>query len=95
MNTQIIAAILSQLGFATRITSIGVIVSLNRRIDAPEVETALEQEFEEIGFNVSRISSNQVMVQEYQNVTNTRHLYAILGSCHYQQRVGSRANEPA
>jgi len=64
MNTQIIAALLAQLGFVTRITSNGVVVSLNRPIDMLEVEIALEQEFQEIPFQVSRISQNSILVQE-------------------------------
>lgn len=64
MNTQIIFAILSQLGFVTRITGNSVIVSLNRQLSTLEVEMALEQEFEGIEFQVSKISKNQVMVQE-------------------------------
>jgi len=64
MNTFIIASILSQLGFITRITSSGTIVSLNRPVSTLEVEYALAQEFEGIEFQVSRISKNQVLVQE-------------------------------
>lgn len=64
MNTQIISAILAQLGFVTRITGNSVIVSLNRPLSTLEVETALEQEFDTIEFKVSQVSKNQVMVQE-------------------------------
>lgn len=64
MHTQIIAALLSQLGFATRATSNGVIVSLNRLVNILEVETALAQEFEGIQFKVSRVSQNSILVQE-------------------------------
>jgi len=64
MNTPIIASILSQLGFATHITSSGTIVSLNRPVSTLEVEYALDQEFEGIQFQVSRISQNSILVQE-------------------------------
>lgn len=64
MHTPIIAAQLAQLGFATRITQFGVIVSLNRPMSTMEVEQALVQEFDTIEFKVSQVSKNQVMVQE-------------------------------
>jgi len=64
MNTPIIASILAQLGFVTRITSNGIIVSLNRPVSTLEVEYALDQEFDGITFQVSRISQNSILVQE-------------------------------
>jgi hypothetical protein len=64
MHTPIIASILSQLGFVTRITSSGVIVSLSRPVSTLEVEYALTQEFEGIQFQVSRIGQNSILVQE-------------------------------
>lgn len=42
----------------------GVIVSLKRQISTQEVKDALSLSFEEIEFNVSKISINQVLVQE-------------------------------
>lgn len=64
MTTHLIASILTQLGFITHVTQFGVIVSLNRPVNTLEIEIALAQEFEGIRFNVSRVSQNQVMVQE-------------------------------
>lgn len=64
MHTPIIAAQLAQLGFVTRITSSGTLVSLNRPLSTMEVEQALSQEFDTIEFKVSQVSKNQVMVQE-------------------------------
>lgn len=64
VNSGIIASTLAQLGFVTRITGNGVIVSLNRVINTLEVEIALAQEFEGIEFQVSRISKNRVLIEE-------------------------------
>lgn len=62
MHTQLIATELSNLGFQTRITQTGVLVSLNRPLASIEVETALEQAFESIEFRVTHISKNSVHV---------------------------------
>lgn len=65
MHTQLIATELSNLGFTTRITQTGVLVSLNRPVTRMEVEMALWQTFdEEIQFTVTRISKNSVHVSE-------------------------------
>ena len=62
MNTHIIAQELEGIGFQTQITSIGVLVSLNRPITNIEVEIALEQVFESISFQISRVSKQAVLV---------------------------------
>ncbi len=64
MHTNLIATELSNLGFQTRITQTGVLVSLNRPVSRMEIETALEQAFEEIEFRVTHISKNSVLVSE-------------------------------
>lgn len=58
MHTQLIATELSNLGFQTRITQTGVLVSLNRPVSRMEVETALEQVVEGIQFTITYISKN-------------------------------------
>ncbi len=62
MHTQLIATELSNLGFQTRITQTGVLVSLNRPISRMEVETALGQAFEGVQFKLAKISKNSVHV---------------------------------
>ena len=64
MHTQLIATELSNLGFTTRITQTGVLVSLNRPLHWLEVEMAMMQAFEDIRFRVVRISKNSVHVSE-------------------------------
>jgi len=68
MHTQLIATELSNLGFTTRITQTGVLVSLNRPVSSMEVVTVLHQVFEEIEFRVHLkvidISKNSVHVSE-------------------------------
>lgn len=64
MHTQLIATELSNLGFTTRITQTGVLVSLNRRVEKLEVEHALSQAFEGIEFKVYPISKNMYHVSE-------------------------------
>lgn len=59
---QIVANELADLGFETQIASIGVLVSLNRPIYQTEIETALEQAFEGITFEVRRISKQAFLV---------------------------------
>jgi hypothetical protein len=58
----IIAIELSNLGFTTRITQTGVLVSLKRPVSQMEVEMALEQAFEGIQFKLYHIHSNMVHV---------------------------------
>ncbi len=64
MNTDLIASKLASLGFTTRITQTGLLVSLNRPLHWLEVEMALMQAFEDIRFVVTRISKNSVHVSE-------------------------------
>jgi len=61
-HTSLIATELSSLGFTTRITQTGVLVSLNRPISQMEVEMALNQILDEIQFTVYHIHSNMVHV---------------------------------
>ena len=58
-NKNIVASELASIGFVTRITETGVLVSLNQSVSKMEVETALEQTFGEIIFKVYPISLNQ------------------------------------
>jgi hypothetical protein len=62
MHTHLIATELSNLGFTTRITQTGVLVSLNRPVASMEVETALEQAFEGIEFKLYHVHRNMVHV---------------------------------
>ena len=64
MHTQLIATELSNLGFTTRITQTGVLVSLNRPLASVEVEIVLDQAFWGVQFKVVRISKNSVHVSE-------------------------------
>jgi len=59
-HTNLIATELSNLGFQTRITQTGVLVSLKRPLASMEVEMA----FETIQFTLTRISKNSVHVSE-------------------------------
>ncbi len=58
MHTNLIATELSNLGFQTRITQTGVLVSFKRPISKMEVETALEQIVEGVKFSIYPISRN-------------------------------------
>ncbi len=58
MHTNLIATELSNLGFQTRITQTGVLVSLNRPVSKMEIETALEQIVEGVKFSIYPISKN-------------------------------------
>ncbi len=62
MHNQLIATKLSNLGFTTRITQAGVLVSLNRPVSTMEVETALAQVLEGIEFKFFHVHSNMVHV---------------------------------
>ena len=64
MHTNLIATELSNLGFTTRITQTGVLVSLNRPVSTIEVEMALEQIVEGVKFHLVKISKNSVHVSE-------------------------------
>ncbi len=64
MNTDLIASKLASLGFTTRVTQTGVLVSLKRTISMMEIETALEQTFEGVQFKITRIAPNSVHVSE-------------------------------
>lgn len=59
MNSNLIATELSNLGFQTRLTQTGVLVSLNRPVSKMEIETALEQIVEGVKFSIYPISKNQ------------------------------------
>lgn len=65
-HKNIVATELSNLGFQTRITQTGVLVSLNRPISRMEIEMALEQVVEGVKFNIYPVSKNQqhVIVEE-------------------------------
>ena len=56
-HTNLIATELSNLGFTTRITQTGVLVSLNRPVSRMEVETALEQVVD-VKFSIYPINRN-------------------------------------
>ena len=58
----IVATELSNLGFTTRITQTGVLVSLNRVITQMEVETALEQIVEGAEFTIYQVQRNMFHV---------------------------------
>ena len=63
MNSQhLIAQELRNMGFSTYIKDDSVIVGLRRFLSTNEVETALEQAFGEIQFNISRIDYRRVKV---------------------------------
>lgn len=51
-------------GYTKVVTFTGVIVSLNRQISIQEVKDALSLSFEEIEFQITKISVNQVLVKE-------------------------------
>ena len=61
-HQNIIATELSNLGFQTRITQTGVLVSLNRPVSQMEIEMALEQAFEGIEFKLYHIHSNMIHI---------------------------------
>ena len=63
MHTHLIAIALRNNGFDVKVYSNGVMVSLNRYLYISEVETALDNIFEGITFNLSRYG-NSVLVQE-------------------------------
>ena len=64
MHTQLIATELSNLGFTTRITQTGVLVSLNRPICHHEVWSALDQTFKGMIFHITKISQNSYHISE-------------------------------
>ena len=64
MHAQLIATELSNLGFTTRITQTGVLVSLHRPVGAMEVKMALAQAFEGVQFKLTRITPNSVHISE-------------------------------
>lgn len=64
MHANLIATELSNLGFTTRITQTGVLVSLNRPVTQMEIEIALAQVFEGIEFKVYHVHSNMVHIAE-------------------------------
>ena len=63
MHTHLIAAALRNNGFDVKVYSNGILVSLNRYLYTSEVETALDNTFESITFNLSRYG-NSVLVKE-------------------------------
>ncbi len=62
MHTNLIASELASLGFITRITQTGVLVSLNRPVSRVEIETALGQAFEGVQFKIYHVHSNMVHI---------------------------------
>lgn len=64
MHSRLIARELKTRGFDAKVVENGVVVSLNRQISTQEVKDALSLSFDEIEFQVSKISKNQVLVQE-------------------------------
>lgn len=63
-HARVIARELKLRGFDAKVVENGVAVSLIRSISTQEVKDALSLSFEEIEFQVSKISKNQVLVQE-------------------------------
>lgn len=63
-HARVIARELKTRGFDAKVVENGVVVSLIRSISTQEVKDALSLSFEEIEFQVSKISKNQVLVQE-------------------------------
>jgi len=61
-NNHIVATELSNLGFTTRITQTGVLVSLNRVMTQMEVERALEQIVEGAEFTIYQVQRNMIHV---------------------------------
>lgn len=64
MHSRLIARELKTRGFDAKVVENGVVVSLIRSISTQEVKDALSLSFDEIEFQVSKISKNQVLVQE-------------------------------
>ena len=50
-------------GFTAKQLGFGVVVSLNREISTAEVETALNDAFQGILFNLEKVNKNQVMIK--------------------------------
>ena len=63
MHTHLIAAALRNNGFDVKVYLNGILVSLNRYLYTSEVETALDNAFEGVAFNLSRYG-NSVLVKE-------------------------------
>lgn len=64
MHSRLIARELKLRGFDAKVVENGVVVSLIRSISTQEVKDALSLSFDEIEFQVSKISKNQVLVKE-------------------------------
>ncbi len=62
MDTDLIASELASLGFTTRITQTGVLVSLDRPVTKFEIEKALWQVFDRVDFKLTRITPNSAHV---------------------------------
>lgn len=56
MHKAIVASELRGMGFTTKVSSIGIEVSLNRKVSKQEIEVALSQTFEEIQFSLDQTS---------------------------------------
>lgn len=63
-HARVIARELKTRGFDAKVVENGVVVSLIRSISTQEVKDALSLSFEEIEFQVSKISKNEVLVKE-------------------------------
>ena len=63
MHTHLIVQTLRNNGFDVKVYSNDILVSLNRYLYTSEVETALDNAFEGITFNLSRYG-NSVLVKE-------------------------------
>lgn len=64
MHSKLIAREMKTRGFDAKVVENGVAVSLIRSISTQEVKDALSLSFEEIEFQVSKISKNEVLVKE-------------------------------
>lgn len=63
-HARLIARELKLRGFNAKVVESSVVVWLIRSISTQEVKDALSLSFEEIEFQVSKISKNQVLVKE-------------------------------
>lgn len=64
MHSNLIAKEMNKIGFQTKVVSSGVIVSLNRAMSRMEIEIALEQIFDTITFNITKLNNNSYLVEE-------------------------------
>lgn len=61
-HQNLVASELSEMGFETKVTQTGVLVSLKRPVSTLEVKTALDQAFEGIEFKLFQIRPNAIHI---------------------------------